>query len=62
MRLLDNDEMESFSKIDFKNVSWWMSIKDAYRHGALVIVRLSKEGCISLVVGGRPSRVACKDD
>jgi len=39
-----------------------MSIKDAYRPGVPVIVRLSKEKCISLVAGGRPSRVAHKHD
>jgi hypothetical protein len=48
----DVEEMESSSKIDLRDVSWWNSIKDAWRHGALVISKLSKERCISLVVGG----------
>jgi hypothetical protein len=54
MQALDDEKMESSSKIDLNNVLWCMSIKDAYRHDALVIVRLSKKGCISLDVGGRP--------
>jgi hypothetical protein len=29
MWALDVKEMESLSKIDLKDVSWWMSIKDA---------------------------------
>jgi hypothetical protein len=28
---------------------WWMSIKDAYKLGASIIIRLSQKGCISLV-------------
>ncbi len=40
MRALDVEEMESYSKIDLRDVSWWMSIKNAYRLGALVITRL----------------------
>jgi len=43
----DAEEMESSSKLDLK---------------ALVIVRFSKEGCISLVAGRRPFHVACKHD
>jgi hypothetical protein len=35
-------------------VSWWRSIKDAYRPWALIIAKLLKERCISLVVRGRP--------
>jgi hypothetical protein len=30
MQILDAKEMESSSKIDLKDVSWWMSIKNAY--------------------------------
>jgi hypothetical protein len=41
MQALDAEEMESYSKIDLKDVSWWKSIKDAYKLGALVIVRLT---------------------
>jgi hypothetical protein len=49
---MDVEKMESSSKIVLKDVSWWMSIKDAYSLGVLVIAKPSKEGCISLVVGG----------
>jgi hypothetical protein len=62
MWALNVEEMESSSKIELRDVLWWMSIKDACRHGALIITKLSKEGCISLVVGKRPSRVAHKHD
>jgi hypothetical protein len=48
-----DEEMESYSKIALKNVSWWMSIKDACSLGALIIARLSKEGCIFLAARGR---------
>jgi len=47
MRALEAKEMESSSKIDLKDVSWWMFIKNAYRHGALVTTTLSKERCTS---------------
>jgi hypothetical protein len=54
--------MESSSKINLKDVLWWKSIKNVYKLGAPIISKLSKEGCISLVVGGRPSRATCKQD
>jgi hypothetical protein len=54
MWTLDVEEMESSSKINLKDVSWWMSIKDAYRPRALIIVKLSKERCIYLAARGRP--------
>jgi hypothetical protein len=57
MLVLDVKEMESSSKIHIRDVSRWMSIKDAYRLGASITVRLSKEGCISLVIRGRPSHI-----
>jgi hypothetical protein len=47
MQALDVKEMESSSKINLRDVLWWMSIKNAYKLGALVLVRLSKERCIS---------------
>jgi hypothetical protein len=62
MWVLDVKEMESSSKIDLKVASWWMSIIDACRLGAPIIVILSKEGCISLVVGRKPSRITHKHD
>jgi len=40
MRTLDAKEMELSSKIDLRDVSWWMSIKEAYGPRALVIVKL----------------------
>jgi hypothetical protein len=48
MRTLDAEELESSFKIYLRDVSWWMSIKDACR--VVKIIRLSKEMCISLVV------------
>jgi hypothetical protein len=62
MWTFDVEEMESSSKIDLKDVSWWMSIKDACRLGALIIVKLSKERCISLAAKGKPFRIAHKYD
>jgi hypothetical protein len=49
MQALDVGEMESSSKINLRDVSWWMSIKDAYRPGVLVIVKLFLKRCISLI-------------
>jgi hypothetical protein len=62
MWALNVEKMESSSKINLRDMSWWMSIKDAYRLGALVTAKLSKEGCISLVTRGRPSCVTRKHD
>jgi hypothetical protein len=58
MQALDAKDMESSSKISLKDVLWWMSIKDAYNHGALVITKLSKEGCIFLVRKGKLFHIA----
>jgi hypothetical protein len=55
MQALDAKEMESSSKIDLRDVSWWMSIKEACRLGAPISTRLSKERSISLVTRNRPS-------
>jgi hypothetical protein len=62
MWVLDGKKMMSSSKINPRDVSWWMSIKDACKLGALITIKLSKEGCISLAARGRPFRVACKHD
>jgi hypothetical protein len=62
MSALDVKEMESSSKIDLKDVSWWKSIKDAYKHGVSIIAIFSKEGCISLTVGKKPSCASHKHD
>jgi hypothetical protein len=62
MHVLNVKEIKLSSKIDLKDVSWWMSIKGAYEPGALVIAKLSKEGCISLVAKGRSSYVTYKHD
>jgi hypothetical protein len=47
--------MESSSKINLRDVLWWKTIKNVCRHGETITTMLSKEGCISLVVKGRPS-------
>jgi hypothetical protein len=62
MSVSDVKEMESSSKIDLKDVSWWKSIKDVYKHGVPVIAKFSKEGCISLIVRKKPSCVAHNHD
>jgi hypothetical protein len=62
MWALDVEEMESSPKINLRDVLWWMFIKDACRLEAPITAKLSKEKCISLIVRGRPSRVACKHD
>jgi hypothetical protein len=62
MQTLDAEEMESSSKIDSRDVSWWMSIKEACILRALVIAKFSKERCISLAAGGKPSHATCKHD
>jgi hypothetical protein len=62
MRALDVEGMKSSSKINLKDVSWWVSIKDAYRLGVPVIARFSKEGCIFLAAGGRSFCATRKDD
>jgi hypothetical protein len=62
MQVLNVEEMESFFNTNLKDVMWWMSIKDAYKLGASIIIRLSQERCISLVTKGRSSRVAHKHD
>jgi hypothetical protein len=50
---LDVEEMESSFKIDLRNVSWWMSIKDNCRLKTIITTRLSKEMCISLATRGK---------
>jgi len=62
MQALDVKEMESSSKINLRDVLWWMSIKDAYKLGALVLVRLSKERCISLATRIKSFRTTRKHD
>jgi len=51
MQALDVEEMDSSLKIDLRDVSWWLSIKDACRPRVTVLVKFSKEGCISLATG-----------
>jgi hypothetical protein len=43
MHALDVEEMESSFKIDLRDESWWMSIKEACTPRALVTTILSKE-------------------
>jgi hypothetical protein len=50
MQALEVEEMESSSKIDLRDVSWWMSIKNTYRPRVLITIKFSKERNISLVV------------
>jgi hypothetical protein len=38
---------ESFSKIDLRDVSWWKSIKNAYKLGVLIIAKFLKKRCMS---------------
>jgi len=59
---LDAEEMESSSKIDLRDVSWWKSIEDAYKLKVLITTRLSKEGCIFLIIRGRPFHATRKHD
>jgi hypothetical protein len=62
MQALDVEEIKSSSKIDLKDVSGCMSIKEAYRPRAPITTKLSKERCIFLIVGGKPSRVEHRHD
>jgi hypothetical protein len=62
MQALDVEKIESSLKINLKDVSWWKSIKDAYKHGVSITTELSKEGCISLVVERRPSHATHMQD
>jgi hypothetical protein len=48
MRALDAKEMESSSKIDLRDVLWWMSIKATYKLRTPINATLLKEVCISL--------------
>jgi len=51
MQALDVEEMKSSSKIDMKDVSWWMPIKEVCRFKTPLIAKLSKERWISLSIG-----------
>jgi hypothetical protein len=62
MWVLDVEEMKSFSKIDLKDVSWWMSFEDACKPHVSIIAKLSKERCNFLITGGRLSEAAQKHD
>jgi len=62
MWALDVEEMESSSKIDLRDMLWWMSIKGACTLGVVVTTKVSKERCIFLAIGGRPSHIAHKHD
>jgi hypothetical protein len=59
---MDVEEMESSSKIDLKDVLWWMFIRNACRPRVLVTTRFSKKKSISLIVGGRTSHATHKHD
>jgi hypothetical protein len=62
MHALDVEEMESSSKINLKDMSWWTSIKDDYRPRASIIARFFKKMCISLATGKRPFCATCNHD
>jgi hypothetical protein len=62
MQVLNVEEMESSFNTNLKDVMWWMSIKDAYKLGVSITIRLSQEGCISLVTKGRSFHVTHKHD
>jgi hypothetical protein len=48
--------------INLKDVSWWMSIKNAYIFRAPTTVRLFKKRCISLIARRKPSYATHKYD
>jgi hypothetical protein len=62
MWTLKAKEIKSSSKIDLKDMLWWMSIKDACKLWTLVTVKLSKERCISIIMGKRLSWTAWRHD
>jgi hypothetical protein len=62
MRALDVEEMKSSSKINLRDMLWWMLIRDACRLGVSITIRFSKEGCISLTTRGKSSHLTCKHD
>jgi len=62
MWVLDAKEMESSSKIDIRDVSWWMSIKYTCSFVVSIITKLSKKRCISLAIEGRSSHTTHKHD
>jgi hypothetical protein len=51
--------MKSSSKINLRDVLWWMSIRDAYRLEVPITTRLSKKWCISLTARGKSSCPTC---
>jgi hypothetical protein len=62
MRTLDVEEMKSSFKVDLRDVSRLMYIKETCRPRMLVTSKLSKERRISLVIGGKPFHVASRHD
>jgi len=52
--------MESPSKTDLRDVSWWMSINYACKPRVPITPTFLKEGCISLVARRRSFRISCK--
>jgi hypothetical protein len=62
MWVLDVEEMESSSKIDSRDMLWWMFIKYACRLRLLIIAKLSKERCISLTARRKLFHNVCKHD
>jgi hypothetical protein len=62
MWVLNAKEMESSSKINLKDVSWWMSIKNACKLRASITSKFSKQRCTSLTVRGRAFHASHKYD
>jgi hypothetical protein len=65
MWVLDAKEIKSSFKIDLRDMSWWMfikDIKDVYKLVVPVIVKLSKERCIFLAVRRKSSCTTHKCD
>jgi len=54
---LDVEEMESFKKVNLKDVSWWIPSKLRLDSWVSIIAKFSKERCIFLTTEGRLSWV-----
>jgi hypothetical protein len=62
IQTLNAKETKSSSKIDLRDVLWWMSNKEACKLGVPIIAKFSKERYISLAAKGKPSHPKCKHD
>jgi hypothetical protein len=55
MWVLHDEENGIIFQNTFKRGVWWMSIKNVCKPKVLITAKLSKERCISLAMGRRPS-------